>query len=423
MRIGNGLSTTIWSDQWIPNDGNFKIITPQPESYYPWRVADLINPMTGWWNKDFIDNTFWEVDRGRILAVPLGSNAIHDRMIWHYSKDGRFSVRSCYQFIFRTSSPWEATGSGSGIANFRWNDIWKLPIPSKIRMFIWRACAGILPHKVGLFRRHIVSKPMCESCSKEVESLHHVFMVCRGMRDIWRSHPVNISTLGPQVSMLSIFLEMRRLLSPELFLVSLVVCWKAWEIRNGEVHRDGRGFPPDLVSWATNFLECYRSAQLNNPSSKTPELPEQWHPPEGDAIKLNVDVAIPDSSTSFGISLVARDSSGSCIWWGRKVLYGRPQPSDGEAMAVFLGVQVALDRAWRRVIIETDCYPIFYYLTHSSSSSLASYGATLDSCLALRPSFISLSFSFVRRSGNSLAHSIATATDLHCSDGLFSPPI
>lgn len=113
------------------------------------KVADFIYPVTGLWDKEFIDSTFFEVDRGRILRILLGSNVVEDRLVWYYSKEGRFSV-------------W----ASSGVVSLRWPEIWSLPIPPKICMFLWRACVGILPHKVELFRLHIVGS--------ELESIYHV---------------------------------------------------------------------------------------------------------------------------------------------------------------------------------------------------------------------------------------------------------
>lgn len=120
------------------------------------------------------------------------------------------------------------------------------------------------------------------------------------------------------------------------------------------------------------------------------------------------------------MGLVARNAQGVTVWWARKDIVGRPQPSEGEAMAVVFGVSTALLHGWSKVIIETDCFPVFQYLS-SSSSSLVSFGAILDACFNFRSNFSSLSFSFVRRSGKSLAHSIVTATNLSYSEGPFLP--
>lgn len=103
-----------------------------------------------------------------------------------------------------------------------------------------------------------------------------------------------------------------------------------------------------------------------------------------------------------------------------KELVGRPPATDGEAVAILHGARVAQQKRWSRVILQTDCLPIFNYLT-ASPSSFYSYGAILDATLELRSSFHVLSFAFVRRSGNSLAHTIATSSLLPCTEGSSLP--
>lgn len=61
-----------------------------PSSFYPMRVADLIDPITYTWTKQFLEETFWPIDRELILAIPIGAITSEDRLVWHYSKDGRF---------------------------------------------------------------------------------------------------------------------------------------------------------------------------------------------------------------------------------------------------------------------------------------------------------------------------------------------
>lgn len=47
VRIGNGFSTGIWDTPWLKDHGNFRVFTPRPpNSVYPMRVADLIDPIT-----------------------------------------------------------------------------------------------------------------------------------------------------------------------------------------------------------------------------------------------------------------------------------------------------------------------------------------------------------------------------------------
>lgn len=56
VRIGNGYATPIWGSDWIPEDGNFRIITPA--ALFPHRVSDLIDPVSRRWDEDTICSTF-----------------------------------------------------------------------------------------------------------------------------------------------------------------------------------------------------------------------------------------------------------------------------------------------------------------------------------------------------------------------------
>lgn len=208
VRIGNGYSTDIWNSQWIPHDGNFRVITPRPHLYFfPYKVADLINPITGTWDLDMLENHFWPIDQARILSIPIGGIGSDDKLIWHPVKDGRFSVKSCYQLLrdSRASLNSVAASSSSGETQVKWRDIWALNLPPKVRMFLWQACSNILPHAAELYRRQMITDPYCVQCGLEVESLVHVFMVCRGLNGVWSDEPFNIPALASTASMWEIF--------------------------------------------------------------------------------------------------------------------------------------------------------------------------------------------------------------------------
>lgn len=49
-----------------------------------------------------------------------------DHLVWEFSKDGMFSVKSCKE------AKWSGMLSGVG-----WNLLWKLKIPSKVAFFLW----------------------------------------------------------------------------------------------------------------------------------------------------------------------------------------------------------------------------------------------------------------------------------------------
>lgn len=197
-RVGTGNAIAIWADPWIPDDGNFKVITPKPfHSGFPYAVSDLIDPTTRTWNHELVTAHLWEVDRNRILRIPICAANSRDRLVWHYTKNGAFSVSSCYHMIFSESSPTHTISDNvavqsSGASPINWNLIWNLNIPPKVRMFLWRAVLDILPHRAELFRRKIASSPFCELCPQSEETTTHVFQLCRGMDRIWSAPPFSL---------------------------------------------------------------------------------------------------------------------------------------------------------------------------------------------------------------------------------------
>lgn len=123
-------------------------------------AGDLDSKRVLIWNQELISTHLWEVDKQRILQIPVGTATSRDRLIWHYSKNGAFSVASCYHMIFADTtiaSPElpRDEGSGSNSHQINWTLVWRLKVPPKVRMFIWRATLNVLPHRAELFRRKI----------------------------------------------------------------------------------------------------------------------------------------------------------------------------------------------------------------------------------------------------------------------------
>lgn len=140
--------------------------------------------------------------------------------------------------------------------------------------------------------------------------------------------------------------------------------------------------PSDIVAWSREYLALYQDAQTKPFPAVSVPLPSVWVPPDPGSIKVNVDVAFPAGSDFIRVGMVARNAQGVTIWWARKDIIGRPQPSEGEALAVIFGVNTAISHGWRSVIIESDCLSVFRYLT-CLSCPLVSFGATLDACFEL----------------------------------------
>lgn len=96
-RIGDGNTVNIFNDPWIPKPKLFRPISPlHPNS--PRKVNELLL-VNGSWNAALISQ-FLSLDLDDILLLPPLSPSSADRLVWHYSSNGIFSVKSCYLLNF-----------------------------------------------------------------------------------------------------------------------------------------------------------------------------------------------------------------------------------------------------------------------------------------------------------------------------------
>ncbi|KAK3225210.1 hypothetical protein Dsin_005072 [Dipteronia sinensis] len=81
-RIGNGSTTSIYNDKWIPRPSTFRIIS-QPVLGRDATVDSLLT-LTGGWNIHRIKHNFVKDNADAIFSIPLGTGKYNDSLIWHY---------------------------------------------------------------------------------------------------------------------------------------------------------------------------------------------------------------------------------------------------------------------------------------------------------------------------------------------------
>lgn len=62
-------------------------------------------------------------------------------------------------------------GSGLIMKFDWWSQLWKLPIPAKVAIFIWKTCHESIPTFVPLRRRCIGALPWCQVCGRKEGSM------------------------------------------------------------------------------------------------------------------------------------------------------------------------------------------------------------------------------------------------------------
>ena len=134
-RVGDGCTINIWSDPWLPR-GISRSVTSQQGSHVITKVSDLIDPTSGTWGIQLLQQTFNEEDVQLILQIPIQGGDV-DTLAWHFDKKGKFSVKSAYQVVLgkqARNSAHDVASSSSQNVQCRttfWKKLWRLPLPKK----------------------------------------------------------------------------------------------------------------------------------------------------------------------------------------------------------------------------------------------------------------------------------------------------
>lgn len=211
-KVGNDNSIWFLKDKWISREGTFQLASHSDDSDSR-RVVDFITP-----------NFEWDIDqlRNRVNEIPISKSGIQDSWLWHFDKRGKYSVKSGYKFHMFLKG--NATSSSHNQITQWWQTLWKLKIPSKIKIFIWRIYNGCIPTRANLEKKGL---------AKSIESIDHALFTCKRARNLWRM-------IFPDIQLPKIFQSniqdrlhyLDSTLCKKDLEIACVTCWSLWNDRN-----------------------------------------------------------------------------------------------------------------------------------------------------------------------------------------------
>lgn len=113
--------------------------------------------------------------RGRIFSIFGGS----DRFLWRFNQSGDYTVKSGYK-ILSSELP-----NGNMMGPELWKVLWKMNIPAKVALFIWKLLNDGISVRHELIRRNMQVDPNCPLCGESEETIVHLFLTCEMVRTIW----------------------------------------------------------------------------------------------------------------------------------------------------------------------------------------------------------------------------------------------
>ncbi|KAL0458885.1 UNVERIFIED_CONTAM: hypothetical protein Slati_0515700 [Sesamum latifolium] len=198
-RIGSGHSVDVWKDPWIPRKPSFRVIIPNASNVQNLQVSALIRQESREWDLEVLNTLFWPEDREVIQQIPLSSFSEPDFLIWHYSSNGLFSVRSAYHLALSEMSQ-EGTSCECLELRNLWKTIWQCKVPNKVKIFSWRAILNILPTGGNIKKKLRMVEFGCPFCGSEEETGVHILQQYPFARQIWALSSFFWSILGALIS-------------------------------------------------------------------------------------------------------------------------------------------------------------------------------------------------------------------------------
>ncbi|KAL5566290.1 hypothetical protein UlMin_029454 [Ulmus minor] len=401
-KIGSREDTLIYHDGWLPREGVFKISSPRVLGNFE-KVSSLITA-SGAWDSNLIRTSFHPDEAEAILSLPLPRQKVPDSLLWHYDKSGHYTIRSGYWLASKNKGvPSSSTTSHTAW----WQRFWRLRIPPKIRVFLWKAFHNWIPSSVNLARHGVPTQARCSNCNETDDTTLHALWGCKILESLKVFCNSFISfKIPPQCDFKESLLTANDCLSLENLEFLCVLLWRIWFKRNKWIHEQTWLDDESCYSWARQHLEDFLDANIRIEALLKKKVNSPWQAPPHGWVKINSDAAWYSTKKKFGLGTTIRDSTGKVLGSAAMPIYSSVSVAVVESSALERGASLAKQMGFSAVILESDCLEVTKAL---DLKSVLAYeiNYVYDSIYELCSNFQLYKFSHTQRMGNQVAHSLA----------------
>nr|XP_027093548.1 uncharacterized protein LOC113713943 [Coffea arabica] len=419
-RIGNGLSTNIWEDNWIPMTPNGRVTTQQPQGVNLVKVADLIVQKR--WNKNLLFRNFTSTDVEGILSIPISLVDREDNNFWIHNSNGLYSVRSAYRVLTEEPKAFEQELRGPASTSWSiqsqkiWKYLWKLNIKHKVKLFLWKCLNQALPVRHLIHSRTQQGDPICRVCGEECETVEHALLNCNHVKLVWRMATIQwegITNLqGCFGSWWTAVMEARsRSEGDEHISLTANILWQIWKSRNA-TEFEGKQHPPiRIVQKAHEEWLEYGEANLTALKRSTEETGDQPQPPQqqeqtAGILRLRFAIEKSKDSPQMGIgATVSLDNQQLMRGWALRERCSGHKLID-ELTAIKLLICKAAVQSLERLEVQVQDKQTLHLIQQPKSSDMRVV-TLLEDIHNLKYLFRMCSFCLVNRDINHITHRIS----------------
>ena len=187
---------------------------------------------------------FLPMDIEVIQSIPICTRRIEDFWSWHFERTDIFTVRSAYRTLVEIRwhhGAWldeTASTSNQVQEEKEWTSLWKIRVPAKIRVFLWRLAKHSIPTGDVRHRRNMAPDSSCSLCGEQ-DSWRHSLLECTMSRCVWALAPESVTehmehTTEPEAKQW--LFTMMHTLKGEDLTRCLVTLWAIWFARRKAIH-------------------------------------------------------------------------------------------------------------------------------------------------------------------------------------------
>ncbi|KAL2921850.1 hypothetical protein RDABS01_013341 [Bienertia sinuspersici] len=245
-------------------------------------VYTLIDPCTSSWKPTVIWSNFTPESARFILSTHIPNSATADMLYWTLTPTGTISIKSAYRFLTKCLS---MGLDGRSTCN-SWKYLWKMHIPSKWKVFLWKLIWNALPLHTNLLRRGVQAAsffPFSEGCE---ETNEYLFRDCTVVRYVWSASILGLYTEAAQPIPLGTWIQNLLLLlakgpnkdnnsATEL----VIALWAIWNHRNKIVFEAVSVSLNTILQLSSQFRTELATFRGNKPENPGTHPQRQSHPP------------------------------------------------------------------------------------------------------------------------------------------------
>lgn len=107
--------------------------------------------------------------------------AKQDYLLWKNGSTGNYTIKDAYNTLIVTNDH---------VDSFFYRNLWALPIPNNVSVFLWRLANNWLPTHNNLIERNIIMQdpfhacPMCQNLEENVS--HLLLFICDFAFKVWK---------------------------------------------------------------------------------------------------------------------------------------------------------------------------------------------------------------------------------------------